>query len=211
MNRIPRMLMDSLMNRRATTLAKRLAPHLGDEGPILDIGAGTGHNVEVLREKTGLEFVEADVANINVFGRPPIVFDGQRLPFDTGSFSCSVMLFVLHYVERPVPFLWEVHRVTRTRVVLLQSTYHGPLGLSLLRVREFLQGRAAFHGARAFGLIPTGRCPLTPHRFFTQQRLESVLRRAGFVIRLRAPEQPGKLPVRRDLYVLEKLHDRECA
>ncbi len=192
-----------ILERRARRLAKRIVPFLPERGTVLDIGSGTGHNVRALQEQTAINFVEADVVNMSMVGPGPRLFDGRTLPFADSSFDCTLLLFILDYPEHPDEFLREVKRVSR-RMIILQSTYLGTLGLLLMRGRELLQGRLAFYLARSLKGIPNVPCPMHPRQYFTREELERVIERAGFQMVFRPPRPRAWCPLCRDLYVLER-------
>ncbi|MGB6042352.1 MAG: methyltransferase domain-containing protein [Pirellulales bacterium] len=198
-------LLNRIAERRARALAQRVRPHLPASGRLLDIGSGTGHNAVALRQSTELELVEADVVDMSVVGNGPVVFDGRRLPFAGDAFSASLMMFILQYPRDPVELLTEARRVTHGRVVVLQSTYRGLMGLALLSMREFVLGRFAFAVARWVRFVKASPCPLRPHSYFTQEGFRELARRSGLEVKHVDTSRPFGLPVCRDLFVLEPL------
>ena len=197
-----------LARRRAARLADRLKQHLPMMGCVLDVGSGTGHNALALRTHRGVEVVEVDVADLHVVGDGPILFDGTSLPFSDGQFAVTLLIFVLHYPVDPLHLLNEARRVTSERVLVIQSTYCGRLGLVRLTVREFLLGRFAFWLARLTRFIGRVSCPLHPQRYWTREALLAAGRSAGLTLREVQPESPGQPVLRdaklaRDLYVWE--------
>ncbi|MBI5760080.1 MAG: methyltransferase domain-containing protein [Planctomycetales bacterium] len=197
-----------LATRRADLLAKRISPHLPRAGRVLDVGSGTGHNAAALRAMTNLEFAEADVVDMHTVGNGPALFDGHRLPFGDGEFAASLLLFVLHYPDDPLQLMREAGRVTAGRVLVLQSTYRGGVGLALLKFREFWLGRFAFRLARITRFIGRVPCPLRPRRFWTREELIELGRRAQLTLREVVIEtSPGHFSghrfLSRDLFVWE--------
>jgi SAM-dependent methyltransferase len=90
-----------------------------DEVPrtVLDVGGGTGLMAEVIQEL----FPPAAVTVIDVQDRflPALsvrahVYDGEAIPFESGSFDCAILLNVLHHVPPLVRprLLTECLRVT---------------------------------------------------------------------------------------------------
>jgi SAM-dependent methyltransferase len=75
------------------------------QGPILEVGGGTGH----------FKGYRKDAVSIDILPFPGIdvAADAHRLPFRSGHFAGVVMLDVLHHLERPVEFLREAARVLR--------------------------------------------------------------------------------------------------
>ena len=57
--------LERMLERRAEALARRIAPFLADDGTVLDIGCGTGHNAAALRVlRPQLAVCEADVVDM---------------------------------------------------------------------------------------------------------------------------------------------------
>jgi SAM-dependent methyltransferase len=75
------------------------------QGPILEVGGGTGH----------FKGARKDAVSIDVLAFPGIdvAADAHRLPFRSGHFAGLVMLDVLHHLEHPIAFLREAARVLR--------------------------------------------------------------------------------------------------
>lgn len=197
-----------LATRRADQIAQKLSPHLPLAGRVLDVGSGTGHNAVALRARTNLELAEADVVDMHAVGDGPALFDGTRLPFGDGEFAASLLIFVLHYPDDPLQLLLETSRVTTGRVLVLQSTYRGGVGLALLKFREFWLGRFAFRLARVTRFIGRVPCPLTPRRYWTREELIELGRRAKLTLQdVVSESSPSLLScprfLSRDLFVWE--------
>ena len=197
--------MELLLRRRAAKIARRLAPHFGPAGELLDIGCGTGHNAAALRARwPGLRVTETNVADLKLVGGAPTLFDGLHLPFGDGQFEDGMMLFVLPYCEDAVGLLGEARRVVRRRLLVWQSTWRGGGAKAALVAREYAQGRGAFHLARGCGLLRTPGCPLLPRIYYRREQLESLFRTAGWRAVCCVPKEPPWLGLSRDLYVLER-------
>jgi SAM-dependent methyltransferase len=52
-----------------------------------------------------------------------VAYDGRRLPFCDGAFDTSLMLLTLHHCEEPEAVLDEVLRVTRRRLIVIESVF----------------------------------------------------------------------------------------
>lgn len=192
-----------ILRFRAHRLAKRLKAHLPEAGWALDIGSGTGHTVQTLRQQTALRFVETDVVDISVVGAGPVLFNGKKLPFADGAFACSLIMFVLHYPQDPLQLLQEANRVTAGHILVLQSTCRGQLGHVALSVNEFLWGPVAFLVARAVRLIRECKFTLNAQRSFSRDELQTLFQEAGFSIQALLPRPWPDLPVSCDLFILE--------
>jgi hypothetical protein len=194
---------DIVMEQRARALFLRISPHLPVTGTIADIGSGTGHNAEHIRHRTALIVNEYDVADLHWIGPGPTLMSNNSVPAHDRCFESLLLLFVLQYPESVSRILLEARRVTHGSVIVLQSTYTGPLGLFVLRIREFFWGKMAFRLAVLIRLVCCDDHPLLARRFFTRRELLEEFHRSGFVAReIHQSNWPG-LNVSRELFVLE--------
>src|SRR5262245_48315703 len=127
-------LLDAVMERRARRLMEQVNAWLPAEGPVLDLGSGTGHLSARLERERAVEVVTADVSDIHVVGRPPVLIADGVLPFEDGRFSAVLLFFILAYPNDPIGVLAEASRVTRGPIILVQSLHSGRLGYAWLRV-----------------------------------------------------------------------------
>ena len=186
---------DSVMERRASLLMEQLAPWLPNEGPVLDLGSGTGHMAARLERERGLEVVTADVTDIHIVGRPPVLISDGLLPFEDGKFSAALLLFMLAYPSDPPAVLAEAARVTRGPIMLVQSLYADRLGYVWLRVRELLWTVVAFHVSKLAGYVSRdAQFSMNTQRFYTPQDLRRDVTAAG--LRIRAQRDRPVLPGR---------------
>ena len=188
-------LLDAVMERRA----RRLIDHVGDwlpaEGPLLDLGSGTGHISARLQRDLQLTVVTADVSDIHVVGPPPVRISDGALPFDTRMFSASLLCFMLAYPDDPAGVLKEAARVTRGPIVLVQSLHSNRFGYAWLRVREFVWTVVAFQVSRILGYVPrSATFAMNTQRFYTPHALERDVKAAG--LRIRSRRERPLLPMR---------------
>ena len=186
---------DAVMERRARQLLDHLRDWLPDEGPVLDLGSGTGHLAAQLARDHGLEVVTADVSDMHVVGPAPVLVTDGPLPFADGTFSAALLLFMLAYPSDPAAVLREASRVTRGPIILVQSLHASRFGYAWLRVREFLWTIVAFHVSKLVGYVPPeARFTMHTRRFYTDQALGRELQAAGLRIRSRRerPVLPGR-------------------
>ena len=188
-------LFDAVMERRSRQLIEQIGAWLPAEGPVLDLGSGTGHLSARLERERGLEVITADVSDMHVVGRPPVLITDGVLPFAEGTYSAALLLFMLAYPSDPPAVLSEAARVTRGPIILVQSLYSGRLGYAWHRLREFLWTIVAFHVSRLIGYVPPDAA-FTMHtrRFYTEAALQRELVAARLRIRSRRerPVLPGR-------------------
>ena len=188
-------LFSAVMERRARQLIEQVGAWLPSEGPVLDLGSGTGHLSARLERELGFEVIPADVSDIHVVGRPPVLIADGVLPFKEGTFSASLLCFMFAYPADPAGLLAEVARVTRGPIILVQSLHSSRLGYGWLRVREFLWTLVAFNVSRFLGYIPSeAKFTMHTRRFYTHQTLRRDLVAAGLSIRSQRerPVLPGR-------------------
>ena len=190
-----RSLFDAVMERRARRLIEQVSAWLPSTGPVLDLGSGTGHLAARLERERGIEVIPADVTDMHVVGRPPVVIADGVLPFAEGTFSAALLFFMLAYPSDPAAVLAETARVTRGPVILVQSLYAGRFGRAWHRGREFLWTSVAFRVSKLAGYVPRNtRFTMRTRRFFTAEALQRELVAAGLVVRSRQerPVLPGR-------------------
>jgi ubiquinone/menaquinone biosynthesis C-methylase UbiE len=191
-------MLDAIMERRARQLMEQVRSWLPTEGPVLDLGSGTGHLSDLLERELGLKVVTADVSDIHIVGRPPVLIADGVLPFEEGAFSAALLFFMLAYPKDPPAILAEAARVTRGPVILVQSVYSGRLGYTWHRVREFIWTIVAFHVSKFIGYVPAdAKFAMHTQRFYTDHELRRELSAAGLRIRSRRerPVLPGRVLV----------------
>ena len=175
-------MLDAVMDRRAGRLMAQVRAWLPTEGPVLDLGSGTGHLSARLQRELGLDVITADVSDIHVVGPPPVLIADGVLPFEAGTHTAALLVFMLSYPQHPAGVLAEASRVTRGPIILVQSLHANRFGYAWLRVREFLWTFVAFHVSKRLGYVPPdAEFSMNTRRFFTA----SALRREVMAARLR--------------------------
>ena len=185
---------DDVMERRAGQLMEQVRAWLPAEGPLLDLGSGTGHFPARLERELGLEVVTADVTDMHVTGRPPVIVADGAVPFASCRFHAVFLFFMLAYPRDPAAVLAEAARVSRGPVIIVQSLYSGRLGHLWHRGREFVWTIVAFHVSKLIGYVPrTARFTMSTRRFYTARELEREVIAAGLRVRSRRerPVLPG--------------------
>jgi SAM-dependent methyltransferase len=189
---------DGVMERRAHDLYEQVHAWLPSDGRLLDLGSGTGHVSALLERELGLEVVPADVSDIHLVGRRPILITDGELPFEAATFSAALLFFMLAYPKDPARVLAEAARVTRGPVILVQSLYSGRVGYAWHRIREFLWTVVAFHVSKLIGYVPPdAEFTMRTRRFYNARELRREVEAAGLQIRSRRerPVLPGRFLV----------------
>ncbi|MGH3017015.1 MAG: class I SAM-dependent methyltransferase [Gaiellaceae bacterium] len=98
----------------------------------LDVATGGGHVARRLRE-AGLQVVTTDAAPGM---QPDVVSRAEDLPFADGSFDMVVSRFAAHHFTDVHAAVAEIARVTRDRVIVVDSAYGGEALEEAERVRD---------------------------------------------------------------------------
>ena len=124
---------------------------------LLDLGAGEGYVAAELRARTSAWTCSVDVGP---FRRGPgayVIYDGTRLPFADGAFDTTLILLALHHCAEPEAALDEALRVTRERLIVMESVYRNRRDRFWL---DLLDGR--LNGYRHGGAMPVPRAFRSP-------------------------------------------------
>ena len=200
-------LLDAVMERRARQLMHQVRDWLPDEGPLLDLGSGTGHLSAMLERELGLDVIAADVSDIHVVGRPPVLVADGLLPFKANTFSAALLFFILAYPNDPAGVLAEAARVTSGPIIVMQTLYSGRVGYAWHRSRELFWTIVAFHVSKLVGYVPPdAKFSMSTRRFYTAEQLSREVTAAG--LRVRARQDRRVLPGR-SLVVAEWMLERD--
>ena len=126
MNKLAREIVLYLGTKRRRDILEKISPLLKKSDNILDIGTGIG---DVCNEliKIGHTITPVDVKNSSLFENiKPVIYSGERLPFEDKKFDVSLLLTVLHHIKDPVAALKEAARVSK-RVIVMEDTYDNAL------------------------------------------------------------------------------------
>ncbi len=107
----------------AEARGEAIADRLGDEGPILEVGCGTG-GLLVAASRRGLEITGADIAarwlvvarrrlDDHGLAVPLVAASADRLPWPDGSFATVVADSVIEHCDDPIAALSEWRRLLR--------------------------------------------------------------------------------------------------
>lgn len=172
------------MFRRANMLADRLLPFLPAQGLIADVGAGTGHNAVVLRQRSECKIRQWDVADMHWVGEgaEPIP-DDFKTPFLAGqSVQCVLLIYVLQYPKDAASLLNWILNEEPQQLLVMQSTYRNLWGKFVFRVQEAIFGPMAFYLARLFRLVPHQKCSVNPVRYFRAADMVDLLNGSGLQV-----------------------------
>ena len=115
--------LDRILCARASRKAGVLARELSSGWSVLDVGAGEGFTGMHLAARLGGEVKGVDVIRMNRTAMPVRLYDGRRIPHADRAFDAVVLVYVLHHAEDAERVVREALRVSRYRVVILESTF----------------------------------------------------------------------------------------
>ncbi len=124
-----RQILPAALRHRGWTKWNRLRPHLQSLRPgarVLDLGSGEGYVADAAAQDRGIAVTGADVVAYGHGARAVDLYDGVRLPYETGKFDSVVVVFVLHHSEEPEAVLAEAVRVAAGTVVILETIWAEP-------------------------------------------------------------------------------------
>ena len=109
------------LSDRSRVIHGQIAQYLA-AGSLLDIGAGDGAIGAAFRDG-GREVQLIDVVDYNRTDLPFRQYDGMTIPFSDKRFDYAFLIVVLHHCEDPLRILREAMRVTRKRLIVIESVY----------------------------------------------------------------------------------------
>ncbi len=145
-------LLPVVMRRRAAWKWRWIAAHLPAPFPykrVLDLGAGEGYVGEIVSRETRAEVTLADVVDFNRTALPFVRYDGRTLPFSTGAFDLTLVVFVLHHARDAEQVLAEARRVTNGPLMVIESVAEGKAQRWLFERSDRLANAVRSGGAMA--------------------------------------------------------------
>lgn len=186
-------LLDWLLRLRAYGKWRYIEPHLpGDMHRLLDLGAGEGYVGRLAADETEAFVQGADVHPLNKTELPYTVYDGHKLPFEDGAFDAAMLVYVLHHARRPEQVIAEALRISKKRVIILESVYETTWDRRVLRLLDRAANGLRFRGRRE------GKTD--DLHFRTAEEWARLLKQHG---RLVVEERFGHFPHKKALFVVE--------
>jgi SAM-dependent methyltransferase len=115
-------LLQACLRRYAASEATAIAPFVVGSH-LLDLGAGEGYVATALRQQTEIWTCAVDIGPYRRATGPYLIYDGARLPFRDTTFDTTLISLALHHCAEPERVLDEALRVTRSRLIILESVY----------------------------------------------------------------------------------------
>lgn len=127
----------------------------GDTPRVLDLGAGEGYVGQAIQHALSdgegchidTRVQLCDVVDLNRTDLPHDTYDGAELPYCESAFDSTILYFVLHHCQDAERVLREALRVTRGRVIVVESVIEGPVQHRVLRSLDRWANRIRSAGA----------------------------------------------------------------
>jgi len=156
--------------RRTFALLRSLIASTGGVATALDIGAGDGWMAKSLMAAGLLgTCTPVDVKRRSHVVLEPLLYDGERLPFDDSSIDLCYAVDAVHHAADPSRLLRDMARVSRRFIVLKDHRYESRAGAWVLRILDEI-------GNRRFSIG-------SPGHYQRGSAWLDLLRAEGFVVR----------------------------
>ncbi|MCX6772079.1 MAG: methyltransferase domain-containing protein [Candidatus Micrarchaeota archaeon] len=107
------------LSARSDLIFSQTASYLAGKS-VLDLGSGDGQVGWRLKQE-GYAVTLCDVMDFNTAPMSLVKYNGKTLPFESKNFDTTLLLTVLHHSENPLAVLREAMRVTKERIIVIES------------------------------------------------------------------------------------------
>lgn len=124
-----------LGQKRAEAIAGQIAPFIGSQALVADIGAGDCRVSKAVSRRVG-NVIPFDILDTNVTGMDLTLYDGNTLPLDDSVVDASLLVFVLHHAADESRLFEEARRITKPsgQLIVIEDTPQGLVQTSLWRL-----------------------------------------------------------------------------
>jgi SAM-dependent methyltransferase len=128
--------------RRTFAMLRSLIASTGGAATAIDVGAGDGWMAKSL-VATGLlgKCTPVDVKRRSHVVLEPLLYDGERLPFDDASVDLCYAVDAVHHAADPLRLLRDMARVSRRFIALKDHRYESAGGAWVLRLLDEIGNR----------------------------------------------------------------------
>ncbi|MBU0974419.1 class I SAM-dependent methyltransferase [Patescibacteria group bacterium] len=126
------------LTTRAKYLAKIIYPHVKSLKNGLVVGAGNMLVSKYISLNSIIKINGLDVIDMNLTNLPHTIFEGQKIPFKNNSYDFSMLIGVLHHIEKQDNILMEVKRVSKKRIIIFEDTYKSNIEKQWVKLRDVL-------------------------------------------------------------------------
>jgi len=139
----------SLLRYRSKTKFRKLRPFIPTiHGPVhvLDLGCAEGYVGQQIRDQLGAKVTLSDVESMNQTNLPHRQLKPGPLPWSLSHFDVVILYYVLHHAKDPEALLREALRVSRGRVIVVESIYTTTLQRQILTITDRMINRLRSSG-----------------------------------------------------------------
>jgi ubiquinone/menaquinone biosynthesis C-methylase UbiE len=164
-------LLQACLRRYAASEARAIVPFVVGSR-LLDLGAGEGYVTAALRQQTDIWACAVDIGPYQRVSEPFLIYDGVRLPFRDATFDTALLSLALHHCADPGRVLDEAQRVTRFRLIILESVYRNRWERFCLERLDGVLNRYRHRGEMPLPLA--FKSPQQWQRFFDDRHLRTI-------------------------------------
>ncbi|MCK4588275.1 class I SAM-dependent methyltransferase [Candidatus Woesebacteria bacterium] len=107
---------------RTDNMVRLVSRYINEKDKILDIGCGVCDVAKNLVD-SGFDVAALDVKDISIHKDiTPVVYDGEKIPFENDFFDVAFLITVLHHIKEPEKLLREAKRVSK-RIIIIEDIY----------------------------------------------------------------------------------------
>lgn len=143
--------------KRFFAIAKKFS-----RGRILEVGCGTGHVQNVLKNVVGMDIT---LSMLRKNKNDVVCADAHSIPFKDGTFDAVYSIDVIEHVQNPLKMIEECKRILKKNGTLILITPNGDMKIAL-DIAEKLKLK-----------LPEG-----PHKFLKFRELKNLAKKSGFEI-----------------------------
>ena len=160
-------------NRNSKWKLGIIKSYIYDKEKILDFGCGDmGLSKQLIAKFKGIKVIGVDVINqkselLKNERLEFVRYNGRRLPFKDNSFDAAIAFYVLHHCENPEKLIRECLRVTKKRMIVIESVPHRNYELLFMKFLDYF-----------FNIIKFDNTPL-PYMFHTVSEWEKIFSDMG--------------------------------
>ena len=127
---------------RTFAMLRSLIASTGGVATALDVGAGDGWMARSLMAAGLLaKCTPVDVTRRKHVVLEPLLYDGERLPFDDLSIELCYAVDAVHHAADPLRMLRDMARVSRRFIILKDHLYESAAGAWVLRILDEIGNR----------------------------------------------------------------------
>ncbi len=165
---------------------KRIASYFSDKKEtVLDFGCGDLSFAKALKKKrpklqiSGVDVVDFHNRDKNVSF---ICYDGKKLPFKDKSFDTIIVFHVLHHTEDAKKYFKELVRVTKKRILLVESVARSAIDFPGMRFMDWV-----------FNIWKSEKVPMT-YQFFRKNEWYNLFDKNNLSVKLEKDMEIAPIP-----------------